>query len=196
MDMLKLAKQAFVDNLQLLQSFIEKDDHFEELMRISDRLSDLFRNGNKVLICGNGGSACDAMHFAEEFTGQFRKARKALPVIPLLEASHLTCVGNDYGFEYVFARGVEAYGKQGDLLIAISTSGNSPNIIKAVEQAKTQNLAVFCLLGKSGGALKDKGDYELIVPGTTSDRIQEIHMIILHTIIEMTERALFPENYE
>jgi D-sedoheptulose 7-phosphate isomerase len=154
-----------------------------------------FRAGNKVLACGNGGSACDAIHFAEEFTGRFRKPRKALPVMALTEAAHITCVANDYGWDEVFARGVEAFGKPGDLLLAISTSGNSRNVIRAVEAAKGLGMGVLLLLGKGGGALNGKGMHQIIVDSETTERIQEIHMLTLHVVIEGVERTLFPENY-
>lgn len=154
-----------------------------------------FRSGNKVLVCGNGGSACDAIHFAEEWTGRFRKHRKALPAIALSEAGHLTCVANDYGWDEVFARGVEAFGKPGDLLVALSTSGNSANVIRAVESARGLGLDTLLLLGKSGGKLKGQGTYEIIVASETTERIQEIHMLALHMLIESVERILFPENY-
>ena len=154
-----------------------------------------FTAGNKTLACGNGGSACDAIHFAEEFTGRYRKDRKALPVIPLLEASHLTCVGNDYGFDEVFARGVQAYGKPGDVLVGISTSGNSRNIIRAVQEARKSGLHILLFLGRSGGELRGSGDAEIIIKAETTDRIQEIHMMALHILIECVERELFPENY-
>lgn len=158
-------------------------------------MAEVFNAGNKVLICGNGGSNCDALHFAEEFTGRFRGDRKALPAIAISESSHITCVGNDYGFDYVFSRGVEAYGKCGDMFIGISTSGNSGNVIKAVEAAKKIGMKTCVLLGKDGGKLKGMCDYEFIIPGKTSDRVQEIHMMILHIIIEGVERIMFPENY-
>ncbi|MDQ3000102.1 MAG: SIS domain-containing protein [Fibrobacterota bacterium] len=154
-----------------------------------------FLDGNKVLVCGNGGSAYDALHFAQEFTGRFRKERRALPVIALSEAAHLTCVGNDYGFDEVFARGVAAYGRQGDILVALSTSGNSRNIVRAVEEAGRQGLSVLLFLGRDGGTLKDRGDLRIVVPGLHSDRIQEIHMIALHILIECVERRMFPANY-
>ncbi len=163
--------------------------------RISNTIASTFENGNKVLICGNGGSSTDAMHFAEELTGKFRKERRALPVISLTDPSHITCVANDYGFEEVFARAVEAYGKEGDVLIAISTSGNSQNIINSVKIASDRKMITFGLLGKDGGKLNNKCDLQLIAPGKTTDRIQEIHIAILHIIIETIERILFPNNY-
>ncbi len=163
--------------------------------QISTIIAKAFENGNKVLICGNGGSTTDAMHFAEELTGKFRKERRALPAISLTDPSHITCVANDYGFEEIFARGVEAYGKEGDVLIAISTSGNSQNVINAVTKAAQLKMITFGLLGKEGGKLLDSCDYELIAPGKMTDRIQEIHITVLHVIIETIERILFPDNY-
>ena len=153
---------------------------------------DCYRKGGKLLIAGNGGSLCDAMHFAEELTGYFRKARKALPALALADPGHLTCVGNDIGFEEVFARGVEAHGKKGDLFIALTTSGNSENLVRAVKEAKKKELTTVGFLGKTGGFLKGHCDYEWIVSGFEySDRIQEAHMSAIHIIIEMVERELF-----
>ena len=189
------AKQAFLNNQSLLQDFISEEGNFLKIADAAKMVSEAFRTGKKALSCGNGGSACDAMHFAQEFTGRFRGDRKALPVICVSDPTHITCVGNDYGFDHIFSRGIEAYGQEGDVLIALSTSGNSVNIIKAVEAAQERGMKVLTLLGKSGGKLKGKGEIEWVIPGTTSDRIQEIHMIILHTIIELVERELFPENY-
>ncbi|MGE4170562.1 MAG: D-sedoheptulose 7-phosphate isomerase [Candidatus Margulisiibacteriota bacterium] len=158
-------------------------------------LADVFQAGGKVLICGNGGSACDAMHFAEEFTGRYRKNRPALPALALTDSAHITCVGNDFGFDAIFARGVEAFGNPGDVLIGLSTSGNSVNVIRAFETAKEKGLTTVALLGKGGGALAGKTDIEYVVPGDTADRIQEIHMAILHIVIEGVERRLFPNHY-
>ncbi|ERT69559.1 MAG: D-sedoheptulose 7-phosphate isomerase [Cetobacterium somerae] len=179
----------------LLENFIKEEAEKKETEKVAKDLANIFQLGNKVLICGNGGSNCDALHFAEEFTGRFRKDRRALPAISLSDSSHITCVGNDYGFDYIFSRGVEAYGKEGDMFIGISTSGNSANVIKAVETAKKMGLKTCVLLGKDGGKLKGMCDYEFIIPGNTSDRIQEIHMMILHIIIEGVEKIMFPENY-
>ncbi|MCF7920093.1 MAG: SIS domain-containing protein [Candidatus Cloacimonetes bacterium] len=154
-----------------------------------------FLEGNKVLSCGNGGSMADAMHFAEEFSGRYRQERKALPAMAIADAAHITCAGNDYGFAEIFARGIEAWGREGDILVGLTTSGNSANIIRAVEQAKTQNMKVILLLGKDGGQLAGKAELEYIAAGKTTDRIQELHMLILHIIIETVERKLFPGNY-
>ena len=186
---------SYKTELVLLENFIKKEEKRKETEKVAKALAEVFNNGNNVLICGNGGSNCDALHFAEEFTGRFRGDRRALPAIAISESSHITCVGNDYGFDYVFSRGVEAYGKCGDMFIGISTSGNSGNVIKAVEAAKKIGMKTCVLLGKDGGKLKGMCDYEFIIPGKTSDRVQEIHMMILHIIIEGVERIMFPENY-
>ncbi|MGO5426949.1 D-sedoheptulose 7-phosphate isomerase [Fusobacterium mortiferum] len=187
--------ESYKIELALLENFIKEEEERRETEKVAKELADVFTKGNKVLICGNGGSNCDALHFAEEFTGRFRGDRKALPAIAISDSSHITCVGNDYGFDYIFSRGVEAYGKEGDMFFGISTSGNSPNVIKAVETAKKLGMKTCVLLGKDGGKLKGMCDYEFIIPGKTSDRIQEIHMMILHIIIEGVERIMFPENY-
>lgn len=187
--------ESYKIELALLENFIKEEEERRETEKVAKELADVFTKGNKVLICGNGGSNCDALHFAEEFTGRFRGDRKALPAIAISDSSHITCVGNDYGFDYIFSRGVEAYGKEGDMFFGISTSGNSPNVIKAVEAAKKLGMKTCVLLGKDGGKLKGMCDYEFIIPGKTSDRIQEIHMMVLHIIIEGVERIMFPENY-
>lgn len=160
--------------------------------KCAEMIAHCFQNGHKILIAGNGGSLCDAMHFAEELTGQFRHKRPALPAIALADSSHITCVANDFGFEKVFARGVEAFGQPGDIFIGLTTSGNSPNIIAAVEQAKLKGLSTIAFLGKAGGQLKGACDLEWIVSGFTySDRVQEAHMAAIHIIIEMVEQHLF-----
>lgn len=187
--------ESYKTELSLLENFIKEEEKRRETEKVAKELADVFQKGNKVLICGNGGSNCDALHFAEEFTGRFRGDRRALPAIAISDSSHITCVGNDYGFDHIFSRGVEAYGKEGDMFFGISTSGNSPNVIKAVEVAKKMGMKTCVLLGKDGGKLKGMCDYEFVIPGKTSDRVQEIHMMILHIIIEGVERIMFPENY-
>ena len=188
-------KNSYLTAFETVKAFVENEENIEKTEKISQELALAYKNGKKSLIAGNGGSNCDAMHFAEEFTGRFRRDRKALPSISISDSSHITCVGNDYGFDFIFAKGVEAFGQEGDFFFGISTSGNSKNVIEAVKMAKEKNLKTVALLGKDGGKLKGKCDYEFIIPGKTSDRIQEVHMIILHIIIEGVERILFPENY-
>ena len=188
-------RNSYLTAFETVKAFVENEENIEKTEKIAQELALAYKNGKKSLIAGNGGSNCDAMHFAEEFTGRFRKDRRALPSISISDSSHITCVGNDYGFDFVFAKGVEAFGKEGDFFFGISTSGNSKNIIEAVKSAKERNLKTVALLGKDGGKLKGICDYEFIIPGETSDRIQEVHMMILHIIIEGVERILFPENY-
>jgi len=167
-------------------------ENFNKIESAGNLLVEAFKNGNKVISCGNGGSMCDAMHFAEELTGQFRARRKALPAIALSDPGHLTCVANDMGFENVFSRGVEAFGQPEDIFILMTTSGNSQNLLNAVLCAKEKNLKTIAFLGKSGGKLSGQCDLEWIVSGFEySDRIQEAHMAAIHIIIEMIEKELF-----
>ena len=191
----QILKQSFFEEYEVLGAFIKDEKNFETIGKIATELADAYKNGKKSLIAGNGGSNCDAMHFAEEFTGRFRKERPALPSISISDSSHITCVGNDYGFDAIFSKGVEAFGQEGDFFLGLSTSGNSKNIIEAVKVAKEKGLKTVALLGKDGGQLKGMCDYEFIINAKTSDRVQEVHMMILHIIIEGVERVLFPENY-
>ena len=171
---------------------LKKPASLKFMREVAKEIADCFARGNKVIIAGNGGSLCDAAHFAEELTGFFRQPRKALPAIALTEPGHITCTGNDLGFDWIFARGVEAYGQPDDLFIGLTTSGNSPNIVKAIYAAQQQGLKTIAFLGKGGGHLKGVAEYELIIDGfSTSDRIQEAHMAAIHLIIEMMEEHLF-----
>ncbi len=184
-----------------LTAFMSEPSNLERIETVGELLAARFEAGNKVLVCGNGGSVCDAMHFAEELTGRFRKNRRSLPAIACTDAGHITCVANDYGFEFVFARWVEALGQDGDVLISLSTSGDSRNVLCAVAEARAKGMTTVSLLGKYGGLLRGQADHEWIVTPPEgaaefySDRIQEVHMMVLHTIIEVVERRLFPENY-
>jgi D-sedoheptulose 7-phosphate isomerase len=180
---------------ECLRRFCADRENMNRTAAVSRLLATVFQKGGKAMVAGNGGSACDGMHFAEEFTGKFRKDRRPLPVITLTDAAHLTAVGNDFGFEHVFARSVEAFGKEGDVFVGITTSGNSPNIIRAVEASRRKKITTVGLLGRDGGKSKGTFDHEFLVTGETSDRIQEVHMTILHIVIEGVERILFPENY-
>ncbi len=162
------------------------------IYEVAHMIANAYRNQKKIIIAGNGGSLCDGMHFAEELTGQFRQKRKALPAISLSDPGFLSCTANDFGYEYVFSRGVEAYGNKDDIFIALTTSGNSKNLIQAVSTAKEIGLNTVAFLGKSGGLIKGMCDKEWIVEGfSTSDRIQEVHMGAIHIIIQMVEELLF-----
>lgn len=175
--------------------FLKRPESVTFIQRAATKIAEVFLKGNKLIIAGNGGSLCDAAHFAEELTGFFRKKRRALPAIALTDPGHITCTANDLNFASVFSRGVEAYGKKGDLFIGLSTSGQSENIISAFQVAKQMNLHTIAFLGKEGGALKGFADLELLVSGfETSDRIQEAHMAAIHILIEMVEELLFPEE--
>ena len=147
--------------------------------------------GGKIISCGNGGSQCDAMHFAEELSGRFRNDRKALPAISISDPSHITCVGNDYGFDFVFSRFVEGLGNKGDVLLAISTSGNSANVLQAAKAAREKGMKVVVLTGKDGGKLAPLADVSIIVPHNGfADRIQEIHIKVIHILILLIEKAV------
>lgn len=154
-----------------------------------------YTQGNKLIVAGNGGSLCDAAHFAEELVGFFRKLRPALPAIALSEPGLLTCIGNDLGFDKVFARGIEAYGRPGDLFIGLTTSGNSRNLIEAFARAKEKKLNTIAFLGRDGGQLKGFANLELIIEGfSTSDRIQEAHMTAIHILVQMVEEHFFSDE--
>lgn len=168
----------------------ERDEH--TLSRMTAHFVHCLRAGGRILACGNGGSMCDAMHFAEELSGRNRADRPALSAQAMSDPGHLTCVANDYGFEQVFARGVEAWARPGDVLLVLSTSGKSPNLIRAAHAARAKDVRVIGLLGRDGGELKSLCDLSLVVPGVTSDRIQEVHIKAAHLLIEGIERELFP----
>lgn len=192
---LETMKHAFLEARAALDGLLADGASVARAERLVAMVTECFRAGGKLMICGNGGSACDAMHCAEEFTGRFRKDRRALPAMALADVGHITCTANDYGFEYVFSRQIEALGKPGDVLIVLSTSGNSPNLLRAVEAAAARGLQTAGLLGKDGGKLRGRCGVEIVVPGATSDRIQELHMLILHALVEGVEAALFSEPH-
>ena len=154
------------------------------------------RDNGRVLSCGNGGSLCDAMHFAEELSGRFRRDRRALSAMAASDPSHLTCVANDFGYDQVFSRFVEAHGRRNDTLLAITTSGRSPNVLAAAVRARAIGMHVIGLSGKRDSPLASLVDVEICTPaGTFSDRVQELHIKVIHLLVEIVERALFPENY-
>lgn len=188
--------ESLAEAQKVLNSFVADEKNAENINSAINLMVESYKQNGRIFSAGNGGSMCDAMHFAEELTGRFRKERAPLPAMAINDASHLTCVSNDYGYEFIFSRYVEAWGNKGDVLLAISTSGNSKNIILAVEAAKKKGMKVVGLLGKGGGALKDMVDVSLIVDSAISDRIQEVHIKCIHIFIEGIERNLFPENYK
>ena len=193
--MLQQLKQSFLTAGSLITDFCRTEANLQLVAEIAKKLAASINAGNKIMIAGNGGSACDAMHFAEEFTGRYRKDRRAIPVMTFADVGHITCVANDFGFDKVFSRGIEAFGKPNDWFIGLSTSGNSANIIEAIRVAKTMGITTFALLGNNGGKMTHSCDHQFIIPGQTADRIQEMHMLILHILIEGIERELFPEHY-
>ena len=160
-------------------------------------IADAFQQGGRVFSCGNGGSMCDAMHFAEELSGRYRQDRKALPAVSISDPSHISCVGNDYGYDFIFSRYLEAHARKGDVLLGISTSGNSANVIKAAEYAKQQGIHVVTLTGKADSALGALATVDITTLGTSgfADRVQELHIKVIHILIELIERRFFPANY-
>ena len=190
-----LIKNSFLEAQQVLEAFISDEKNLGQVKNAGDLLVDMFRQGGKVFSCGNGGSLCDAMHFAEELTGRFRHERAALPAIAIADPSHFTCVSKDMSFDSVFSKYLEALGDRGDVLLAISTSGNSSNILQAIDTAHVKGMKVIGLTGKTGGEMKEKCDITIVVPWNKySDRIQEIHIKIIHILIEYIEQALFNTN--
>lgn len=178
---------AINEKLEVLQA-LQDQDYFEVLDSVYQVLADCFHNGKKLILAGNGGSASDAQHFAGELMGRFEKNRKALPAVALTsDSSVMTCIGNDYGFEQSFARQIEGLGQVGDVFFAISTSGNSGNIIKAIECAKKKGMKTILLSGKTGGRLAGMCDYKLLVPSEHVSRIQEIHIFTIHTLCELID---------
>ncbi|AXE35142.1 D-sedoheptulose 7-phosphate isomerase [Chromobacterium phragmitis] len=153
-------------------------------------------SGGRVFSCGNGGSMCDAMHFAEELTGRYRANRRGMAAIAISDPSHISCVGNDYGYDEIFARYLESHARAGDVLIGLSTSGNSRNVIRAAEAARELGVKVVILTGRAGTKLEPLADVYVNTPGGSyADRVQELHIKVLHILIELTERHFFPENY-
>lgn len=178
-------------SLKVLSDFIAQKDTKEVIEKAISIMADSIKNGGKIMSAGNGGSMCDAMHFAEELTGRYRDNRPSYPAIAISDPSHLTCVGNDYGFDYVFSRFLEGMGFKGDVFLGISTSGNSKNIIEACKVCKEKGLTSIVLLGKDGGKLKDLCDLPIIVPHVGyADRIQEVHTMIIHIMIRGIEELL------
>ncbi len=184
-------KEQLLEAKNTLEAFLNNDANIAAIENAAEAIAESIKQGGKVFSCGNGGSHCDAMHFAEEMTGNFREQRHALPAIAISDPSHISCVSNDFGFESIFSRYIEGLGKKGDVLLAISCSGNSKNIIKAAETAKLNGIKVIGLTGKNGGNLGEIADVHLNVPfHGYADRIQEIHIKIIHILIFLIEKFL------
>lgn len=186
-----LIRGELTEAAETLSRFLQDEANIEAIQKAAVLLADSFKAGGKVLSCGNGGSHCDAMHFAEELTGRYRENRPGYPAIAISDVSHISCVSNDFGYEYVFSRFVEAVGKEGDVLLGISTSGNSGNIIKAISAAREKGMKVITLTGKDGGKMDGTADIEIRVPHFGyADRIQEIHIKVIHILIQLIEKEM------
>ena len=191
MSQLSVIQSHFKEAHETLTVFVNNENNFRAIERAAGLFTDSLKQGGKAISCGNGGSMCDAMHFAEELTGRYRDNRPAIAAIAISDPSFITCTGNDYGFDFIFSRFIEGVGKKGDVLLAISTSGNSANVIKAAEAARALGMKVVALTGKDGGKLKDICDVEIRAPHSNyADRAQEIHIKIIHCIIDLIERTL------
>ena len=175
----------------VLETFLKDPSTSKLISDAAGLMSEAVLAGGKIISCGNGGSHCDAMHFAEELTGKYREPRKAIPAICISDPSHITCVGNDYGYDHIFSRYLEALGNKGDVLLAISTSGKSANVIKAAETARQRGMKVVALTGNEGGKLASLADVEIRVPHKGfADRIQEIHIKVIHILILLIEKKV------
>lgn len=186
-----LIRSELTEAAEVLNRFLADDANIQAIEKAAKLLADRFKDGGKVLSCGNGGSHCDAMHFAEELTGRYRENRPGYPAIAISDPSHLSCVANDFGFEFVFSRYLEAVGQRGDVLFGLSTSGNSKNIINAITAAKAKGIKVIALTGKDGGQMAGLADVEIRVPHFGyADRIQEVHIKIIHILIQLVEKEM------
>lgn len=181
----------FQEAMQTLQRFMEDAEQMNLIDRAAQAMLQAIKADGKILSCGNGGSHCDAMHFAEELTGRYRNHRPGIAAIAISDVSHISCVGNDYGYDQIFSRYVEAVGRKGDVLLAISSSGNSANVIKAIEAAKAKGITVVGLTGKDGGKMAGLVDIEIRAPHSEyADRAQEIHIKVIHSLIDSIEVGL------
>jgi D-sedoheptulose 7-phosphate isomerase len=187
----ELISQGLSQARNELDSFINDPETVSSIAEAASIMANCLNNGGKIISCGNGGSLCDATHFAEELTGRFRNDRRPLPAMAINDPAYLTCVGNDYSFDVVFSRWIEAFGRSGDVLLAISTSGSSRNILKAAEAAKGLGMKVIALTSKKGKSLAGLADLAIMAPDAPhSDRIQEIHIKVIHILIEAIEQSI------
>ena len=188
---LERIKQHFTEAAETLRLFTEDEENIQRISRAAGLMAECLLNGGKIISCGNGGSHCDAMHFAEELSGRYRGNRRALAAIAISDPSHISCVGNDYGYDFIFSRYVEGLGKPGDILLGISSSGNSRNVILAMEAAKNQGMKTIGLTGKDGGLMATVCDVEIRAPKSEyADRAQEIHIKVIHALIDSIEQLV------
>lgn len=188
---MNLISSDFLEAQKVLNTFINDKNKLDSIENAGKIMVEALKSGKKIISCGNGGSMSDAMHFAEELTGRFRDNRPGIAAISISDPSHISCVANDYGYEYIFSRFIESMGNAGDVLLAISTSGNSKNVLKAAKAAKEKGMSIIALTGKSGGELADKCDLEIRVEHKGyADRIQEIHIKIIHSLIHYIENEI------
>ena len=188
---------ALNDARDALDALISNEKTIEAVVAAAGLMADAVEGDGKVMSCGNGGSLCDAMHFAEEMTGRYRSNRRPYAALAISDASHMACVGNDYGYEEVFPRYVEAHGRKGDVLLAITTSGTSRNIVKAAEVARRKGVKVVALTGRDETPITELADVSIVTPaGRWADRVQELHIKCIHILIELIERRLDKQNYE
>ncbi|MCU8408589.1 D-sedoheptulose 7-phosphate isomerase [Vibrio vulnificus] len=186
-----LIRNELTEAADVLNKFLSDDHNIAQIEAAAKMIAESFKQDGKVLSCGNGGSHCDAMHFAEELTGRYRENRPGYAGIAISDPSHLSCVSNDFGYDYVFSRYVEAVGRKGDVLFGLSTSGKSGNILKAIEAAKAKGMKTIALTGKDGGKMAGLADVEIRVPHFGyADRIQEVHIKIIHIIIQLIEKEM------
>ena len=186
-----LVRHNLEEATKLLQDFSKDQNTASRIVEAANIMIQSINSGSKIISCGNGGSMSDAMHFAEELSGRFRDERPSLPAISISDPSHITCTANDYGFDHIFSRFIEGVGKEGDVLLAISTSGNSANVLKAAEVARQKGIKVVSLTGKDGGKLGPLSNTEIRVPHMGyADRIQEIHIKVIHTLIQLVEQGV------
>lgn len=188
---LSLIKDELLESQKVLSAFLADENNIQCIEDAATLLANSFKHDGKVIACGNGGSHCDAMHFAEELTGRYRENRPSYPAIAISDVSHISCVGNDFGFEAIFSRYLEGVGRKGDVLFCLSTSGNSVNILKAIDTAKSKGIKVIALTGKDGGKMAGLADVEVRVPHFGyADRIQEIHIKVIHILIYLIEKKM------
>ncbi|CAN5559622.1 D-sedoheptulose 7-phosphate isomerase [soil metagenome] len=184
-------KEELLEAATVLDHFLNKAENISNIQKAALIIAEGLQSGGKVISCGNGGSHCDAMHFAEELSGRYRENRKALAAMAISDPSHISCTANDYGYDYIFSRFIEGLGNKGDILLAISTSGNSINIVKAMEAAREKDMKIIALTGNDGGKMANSADVEIRVAHQGyADRIQEIHIKIIHIVILLVEKII------